>query len=266
MAKLSNKFLVPLLVPSLPHPMRVCLWIKLKLPFLKPESHNLGRGLDILRIIFLFEYIVNQNFKIFCIVLKEFHTDIKFTYEPSKESIAFLDLKVSFKNSKIITDLYVKSTDCHQCIHYLSAHPNQIKRPVVFSQALRISRLCSYEENFIIHKANMKSFFLKREYPERLISAELDKVKFSNIARKTNSKNKKDIPLVVTSHPLLKLISSIVNNKIYLLHMNQEVNRIFTLQPMVSYRSASNLSNYLVRAKLNPVERKEGLCIRRLIY
>ena len=41
---------------------------------------------------------------------------------------------------------------------------------------LSISRLCCYEENFIKNKANMKSRFLKREYPEKLILAEMDKV------------------------------------------------------------------------------------------
>ena len=44
----------------------------------------------------------------------------------------------------------------------------------------------------------MKSWFLKREYPKKFISAEMDKVKFSNIERKTNNKTQKGIPLVVT--------------------------------------------------------------------
>ena len=163
--------------------------------------------------------------------LNEFYTDTKFAYEPSKESIEFLDLKVSAKNSKIITDLYVKSTDRHQYLHNFSAHPNHTKRSAVFSQNLRISRLCSYEENFIKHKANMKSWFLKREYSEKLISAEMDKVKFSNIERKSNSKTQKGILLVVTYHPLLKSLSRIVNNNIYLLHTDQEVKRRFTPEP-----------------------------------
>ena len=51
--KLSNKFLVPPLVPSLAHPTSDCSWIKLKLLFLKPKSYNLLCGLDILTILFL---------------------------------------------------------------------------------------------------------------------------------------------------------------------------------------------------------------------
>ena len=42
--------------------------------------------------------------------------------------------------------------------------------------------------------------------------------------------------------------------------MDQEVKRTFTPQLMVSNRSARNLSSYLVRAKLYPIERKVGSC------
>ena len=104
----------------------------------------------------------------------------------------------------------------------------------------------------------MKSWFLKGEYRERLISAEMDKVKCSNIERKSNSKSQKGIPVVVRYHPLFKSLSSIVNNDIYLLHMDQEVKRTFTPKPMVSYRSARKLGSYLVRAKLYSIKRKVG--------
>ena len=69
------------------------------------------------------------------------------------------------------------------------------------------------------HEANIKSWFLKRKYPGNLISAEMGKVKFSNIETKSNSKTQKRIPLVVIYHALLKSLSSIVNNNIYLLHL-----------------------------------------------
>ena len=48
-------------------------------------------------------------------------------HESSKKIIAFLDLKVHYKNSKIITDLSAKSTDHHQYLNYLCAHPNYTK-------------------------------------------------------------------------------------------------------------------------------------------
>ena len=78
--------------------------------------------------------------------------------------------------------------------------------------------------------------------------------------RKSNSETQKVIPLVVTYHPLLQSLSSIVNNNIYLLHMDQEVKRTFTPQPMISYQSAGELGSYLIRAKLYPIKRRVGSC------
>ena len=37
--------------------------------------------------------------------------------------------------------------------------------------------------------------------------------------------------------------------------MNDEVKRVFTPKPMVSFRSSHKISSYLVRAKLYPTER-----------
>ena len=89
----------------------------------------------------------------------------------------------------------------------------------------------------------------------------MDKVKFSNIKRKSNGKHQKGISLVVACHPLLpKSLSSIVYNNSYLFHMDQEVKRTFSPQTIVSYWSARKLSSSLVRAKLHPIERKVGSC------
>ena len=86
----------------------------------------------------------------------------------------------------------------------------------------------------------------------------MDEVEFSNIERKSKSKIEKGIPLVVTYHPLLKSLISIINDNIYLLHMDQEAKRMFTPQPMISYRGAYKLSSHLVRTKLYHIERTVG--------
>ena len=40
--------------------------------------------------------------------------------------------------------------------------------------------------------------------------------------------------------------------------MNNEVKKVFTLKPIISFRSARKMSSYLVRAKLYPKERTKG--------
>ena len=103
----------------------------------------------------------------------------------------------------------------------------------------------------------MKSCFIKRGYPNYVIQKEMQKVKFSKISsiRKDNAKG---ALLVVTFHPGLKNINQIINKNLHLFYMDQEVMKVFTPKPMVSFRSDKKLSSYLVRAKLYPLEKKVG--------
>ena len=84
----------------------------------------------------------------------------KFTYEYNKDSIPFLDLKFISSNGKLITSLY--STDCHQYLHYESCHPDYTKRSIVYSQALRLKRICSRKSDVKEHSLNLRSWFLTR--------------------------------------------------------------------------------------------------------
>ena len=106
----------------------------------------------------------------------------------------------------------------------------------------------------------MKSWFLKRGYPNNVIEKEMKKVKFSKISS-TRKDNTKGVPLVVTYHPGLKFI----NRNLHLLYVDQKVKEVFTPKSMVSFRSARKLSSYLVRAKLYPLERKVGSFISNIL-
>ena len=68
--------------------------------------------------------------------LNSFHPNLKFTSERSEQKINFLDITVQLGNSKFVTDLYCKPTDCHQCLHYNSCLPDYMKKSSVYSQGL----------------------------------------------------------------------------------------------------------------------------------
>ena len=103
----------------------------------------------------------------------------------------------------------------------------------------------------------MKSWFLKRSYPEHLIDTEMQKVKFKSREKSAKSKLK-GVPFVVTYHPSLNCLHKIIRDNTYLLYMNEEVKNLFLPGPMVSFRGARKLSSYLVRAKLYLLHRKIG--------
>ena len=136
--------------------------------------------------------------------LNSFDTNIKFAYEYSDKRVSFLDLQVDIVEGKLITSLFVKPTDRHQYLHYSSGHPEHTKRSIIYSQTLRLKRLCSLEKDFKEKLSEMKSWFLNRGYPEQIIDYEMEKVNFRENKKKSGINKKKVVPFVVAYHPKLK--------------------------------------------------------------
>ena len=82
-------------------------------------------------------------------------------------------MSVSIVDNKLETDLFCKPTDCHQFLHFNSAHPFHNKKSIVYSQGLRIKRLCSSPLTFQKHLENLKTWFCKRGYPQKVIDAQI---------------------------------------------------------------------------------------------
>ena len=212
-----------------------------------------------------------EELKEFMREMNTFDTDIKFTYEYSDQKVSFLDLQVDIVEGKLITSLFAEPTDRHQYLHYSSCHPERhqylhysschpehTKRSIIYSQTLRLKRLCSLEKEFKEKLSEMKSWFLKRGYLERIIDYEIEKVNFHENKKKSGINKRKGVHFVVTYHPKLKNPNKIIKGNPYLLYKNDEVKKTLTPSPMISFRSSSKISSYIVRAKLYPLERTVG--------
>ena len=132
-------------------------------------------------------------------------------------------------DGKISSDLFVKSTYCHQFLHYTFSHPEHTKRSTVFSQPPRVSRICSYGYGFVRHLGNMKSWFSKREYPSDLVESETKKVKFTpNVNNRNKGKSIIGVPFVLAYHSKIKSLNNILYKNLNLLYMNKEVKKVYT--------------------------------------
>ena len=89
-----------------------------------------------------------KSLKSFLKHINDAHPTIKFTANYSKEKVNFLDVQVLQKQDKLVTDLFVKSTDTHQYLDYTSCHPSYCKNSIPYSQALRLNRICSDVSSF----------------------------------------------------------------------------------------------------------------------
>ena len=151
----------------------------------------------------------------------------------------------------------MKPTYGHQNLYYQLSHTNHIKVLKPYSQVLRISSICSAEKKFRAHICKMKGLFLARDYPEKVVNGQIDKVLFDkNPPLKKFSEN--GIPFVATYHQKVKDLGKLIKDLLPLLYSDEEVEKVFSPPPIASYRSARKIKNYIVRSKLHPVETSVG--------
>ena len=88
--------------------------------FLETQSKNTLIWLRYIDDIFFIWTHGKQELERFLKDLNNFSPNLRFTHEAGKNCIPFLDLKVKLVDDKLKTDLYMKPTDRHQYLHYLS--------------------------------------------------------------------------------------------------------------------------------------------------
>ena len=103
---------------------------------------------------------------------------MKFTHETSSCTVHFLDLYVRLRNRAIHTDLYIRPKDGHQYLPYQYSQRLHITTSIPYSQALRVSMICSSEKDFKTHVSHMKEWFLAKGYPELVANSQIDTVVF----------------------------------------------------------------------------------------
>ena len=133
--------------------------------------------------------------------------------------------------------------DCHQFLHFISAHPFHNKKSSVYSQGLRIKRLCSSPLTFQKHLENLKTWFCKRGYPQKVVDAQIKRVSEKSLDELFERFGRKEtgLPLVVTCHSRFHNLSAIVRKCFTFLYAEEKVKRVFTPAPFVSFRSGYSL-------------------------
>ena len=111
--------------------------------------------------IFMLWHNGEKRLKKFLEILNCYHSTIKLTANYLKEKISFLDIGVIKKGNHLFTDLYIKPTDTHKYLHASCCHGFHSKKSIPYSQALRLSRICS-EKSFFCERCNDLEIGLKR--------------------------------------------------------------------------------------------------------
>ena len=92
------------------------------------------------------------------------------------------------------TTIYRKQTGRQNYLDVQSEHPKLLKDSILYSQALRIKRICSSQKEFLSHTAKMIKQFQKRGYNRSLIEQQIDKANLQE--REQLLKEKKKLPQI----------------------------------------------------------------------
>ena len=107
--------------------------------------------------------------------INEVHPKIKFDFKYSRESVDFLDTTIKKSGTKLTTTLYTKPTDRRAYLHAKSYHPGATKTSIAFSQASRIRRICTNDDDFWTHANQLRKDLVNRGYNESTLSREIDR-------------------------------------------------------------------------------------------
>ena len=153
--------------------------------------------------------------------LNNFHPNLKFTHERSREEINFLDVTVRVNHGEFITNLYCKPTDGHQYLHFESCHPSHTKSSIIFSQALRMRRICSKKSDLVANIGKLKNWFKERGYPEDMVNKGTKRaLETPSLGRSKTSERSVSgncgtrVPLVVNYNPILCRLGQVIRKNL----------------------------------------------------
>ena len=149
----------------------------------------------------------------FITAVNSFHPALKYTWEISNTSLAFLDIKVSVEGNGLCTSVHYKPTDSHSYLLYSSSHPSHVKNSIPYSQFLRLRRLCSEDSDFSFKSEEMCNFFDKRGYPASVVQAghhRAQQIDRQSALQTSQKENNNRIPFTLTFHPHNHAVKSII--------------------------------------------------------
>ena len=85
--------------------------------------------------------------------------------------IPCLDIKCSFQEGKIKTDLYKTETDHNQYLLPISSHPNQTFKAIPKSIGMKIIRICSDPSDRDTRLQELNTSLLAKAYPLSVIDS-----------------------------------------------------------------------------------------------
>ena len=123
----------------------------------------------------------------------------------------------------------------------------------MYSQALRIKRLCSSRASFENNVIRLESWFQSRAYPTELVYEQSNKAHEHILLQQgpTNRRSKKkySTPVVVTYDPAFSGLDLITRIHFHVIQVNDNLRNVFQAISFVSFRNLKTFGRSLSRRK-----------------
>ena len=138
------------------------------------------------------------------------------------------------------------------------------KSPYHTVKPLRFNRICS-ENVYFDKRCNELEVWLKsRGYSDNMVRSHILKArKFSRkelLEKEQPKNNNNKVALNVTYHPSFSNLKHTLRDIHLLLTPDKEHEKVFSTVPIVGFKKGKSLKDFLVRAKVPPIEKPKGGC------
>ena len=196
------------------------------------------------------------------------HQTLKFTYEAHENELVFLDTILykgdRFKKENILhIRTHNKKTNKQLYIHKKTYHPKHVKKAIITGETTRYLRTNSSKSTFDNMKIKLIHKLKQRGYTHKGITKEIHKTNFNqrseSLKRKTKQNKHNSLIFCTNYCDKTQWVKKVINKHWKRVLNNPYLKIIFPSKPIIAQRTAPNLRNKLIRAKLQPMESDTSL-------
>ena len=182
----------------------------------------------------------------------------------SKTEINFRDITVFKVDKKLRTKMYVKTTDRQSYLHSKSEHPNSTKRSIVYSQALRLNKICYNRSDLHNNCKRLLNTLTKRGYNKKDTTTQINRaisIPRNELLNKIKTSNTERLPLTVTYNRTLPDLKTIIDKNFHILQTELKLKEIFSDPPVFAFKRNKNLKDIIEGNKV--FDNKKNLTVNK---
>ena len=166
----------------------------------------------------------------------------------SKTEINFHDIIVFKVDKKLRTKMHVKTTDRQSYLHSKSEHPNSTKRSIVYSQALRLNKICYNRSELHNNCKRLLNTLTTRGYNKTDTTTQIKRaisIPRNELLNKIKTSNTERLPLTVTYNRTLPDLKTIIDKNWHILQIEPKLKDTFAEPSILAFKRNKNLKDII---------------------